>query len=324
MATPKVSLLGLPRELRNMIYDHLAKELRFPYGCDKHLDGDRCLCAKSVVEVHNAPLPGVLLTNSQIYYEYLEAECYKALRISIHIGMVSTTLSSEAGASKTTIQLTRATLARARHVTMFLDAMRLHTLSGNDLWARVVLLTKAVTARTNKMSVLRLAIHRHDEDVEVESSHFDFLAGVIPFPADRRRNFMPSPPSSLNGLPLIQRGEGYRLRPEDALEVRSIVPHSSDHHHIIAGRDWVVYHAVVKAGVYIYSSEQNSTSYWIKQDVVDEWKLPNGQVYLKYLQPASDDEKAKIQNLPYEIREWKEKRGNEVTTWDVDGDEGDT
>jgi hypothetical protein len=320
MATPKASLLGLPRELRDMIYEHLTENLHFPYRCNKHVWGDRCM-----MEVHNAPLLDVLLVNSQIHSEYLQAGCHEALRITIHIDSVQKIQNDEAYAFKDRIQFTRAALARARHITVFIGTTQLYRWCHGDLWAPIVcLFAGALTALTKKMSFLQLAIQEDHNYGMGYLSHLDFLGGVIPFPAESRCDFIPSPPSSLSGLPLIQRGEGYRLATKNVVDVRYIKPHSSYQHHMIPGRDWLLYHGVSKVGVYIYGREQNLTSYWDKQEIVDEWELPNGPQYLERFQSASDDETAKIEKLPYEVMEWKEKRGDEVMTWDVDGDKGDT
>jgi len=71
MATKeKPHLLTLPREVRDNIYSHLHHEvmLRVP---TKH--------RTQVLQVKNAPIVAILLTRSQLYHEYKDADCFKNL-----------------------------------------------------------------------------------------------------------------------------------------------------------------------------------------------------------------------------------------------------
>jgi hypothetical protein len=78
MATNPPHLLTLPREIRNQIYSYLHKEVE--------VDNER---RPSILDVHvrleNAPYAALLLTNSQLYHEYREAD--SSWNLAAHIEM---------------------------------------------------------------------------------------------------------------------------------------------------------------------------------------------------------------------------------------------
>lgn len=82
MADSSPTLLSLPRELRNTIYDFLAHEVEFVWCWHKHpelgLDGlsmYRCVN----IRIQNMPVPAVFSVCSRLKEEYLGAKCFKHL-----------------------------------------------------------------------------------------------------------------------------------------------------------------------------------------------------------------------------------------------------
>jgi hypothetical protein len=69
MATP--TLLGLHRELRNIICGYLHQEIETDWPWPK---GSSSVYSAKIT-FKNAPLPSLLLVHSQLHAEYVEADC---------------------------------------------------------------------------------------------------------------------------------------------------------------------------------------------------------------------------------------------------------
>ena len=323
---PPASLLGLPRELRNMIYSTLNHSMLLPWACDEHETIDPCMCRVTTVKVHNAPLIDVLLINRQIHAEYREADCCRALRVSVHISFAQEYMWAPDDCNDTTefegdweeAIATKAALARAQQVTVFVDNLE-EPQEVDDrnihLWKQVLdLVDVEVLSKTPGVSVVRLAIQQHDEEGMYELSHLDFLNGVVPFKAFSRRFFLPPPPRSLRSLPIVQRGEGYRLCFAFSSSEEDNPGQGPGDPGYIPGRTTIAYHMIVKVGVYLYARKPVN-SYWTAQEVVDDMEILVGSSWADQFQAASSDERRIIEELPFQVKEWKEKRGAEVGTW---------
>jgi hypothetical protein len=88
MAPSTAHLLGLPRELRDMIYSHLSRDivLEWEWKVDTKFQGrlkriDICL--------HVAPIAHVLRIHPQVYAEYKEAACFSKLSATVTINLLA-------------------------------------------------------------------------------------------------------------------------------------------------------------------------------------------------------------------------------------------
>ncbi|KAF2821444.1 hypothetical protein CC86DRAFT_411135 [Ophiobolus disseminans] len=131
---------------------------------------------------------------------------------------------------------------------------------------------------------------------------------------ESRNKLLTPPPTFLAGLPLAQQAEGYRVEDFDKNKVRKTNRHSLCVHSTIPGRDWVVLHNTVKVGVYLYGSGKIGQHYWEMQEVIDKWTLGHKENYVEMCEPQSGEERAMLRNLPYEMKDWRDKRGDEVIT----------
>jgi hypothetical protein len=78
------TLLTLPREIRNIIYTHLAHDITLDWGYCMFpfpIGGHRAVR----LQVYDAPLPDVLLTCAQIYHEYRQDKRFETPSITINV-----------------------------------------------------------------------------------------------------------------------------------------------------------------------------------------------------------------------------------------------
>jgi hypothetical protein len=81
MASPH--LLGIPRELRNIIYDYLFEwETVDDWHCEVPWRSDPL---RAEIRLKSAPLSNVLLANSQLHDEYLESAVFRSPTIELRI-----------------------------------------------------------------------------------------------------------------------------------------------------------------------------------------------------------------------------------------------
>jgi hypothetical protein len=81
MASP--SLLGLPRELRDIIYSYVHTEYLINEWAWRPRRQPSSDWAKG--EIHNAPAPSLLLVCSQLHDEYVQAQCFTDLSATLKI-----------------------------------------------------------------------------------------------------------------------------------------------------------------------------------------------------------------------------------------------
>lgn len=113
------TLLGLPRELRDIIYRYipcLDHKVAIPHRLEVSENIPRS-CLHANVVFSDFPDSSLLLVNHQLYHEYLEAPCFKSMCASYKIIQVfksTTYLGDRSGADKRYQQL----LHRTRHITV--------------------------------------------------------------------------------------------------------------------------------------------------------------------------------------------------------------
>ncbi|KAF2821435.1 hypothetical protein CC86DRAFT_459083 [Ophiobolus disseminans] len=179
----RLHLLGLPRELRDIIYNYLDQDLRWK-------DNDK------YPHVQNAPLLSVLLVHSQIHDEYLHARCFRAPVVEIHILDLYHIRSYQKETQLA--QKIRNLMRYARDLTLFVNFEHRMTIFRQPVWPAINHMVKLFTSKARYIGHLRIHVLMpfgysigHDE---LSTSHFQ-----------QSVNF------SLGDLPLVQRGEGYRL-----------------------------------------------------------------------------------------------------------------
>jgi len=326
MAQAGVSLLGLPRELRDQILGYLTHTRRVASQTDLEMPkgfSEPVYC-RATIWIMNCPFLSVLLVNSQIQAEYLETECFKGLSSTIDSKVL---LGRPVRCTPDVSPKSRAILARVRFVTLFVDyVMDPCSLSRVEktLWSQVQPIVAAISSHTPGMSVLRLAVQQHDGFVGKTVSHRDLLTGSSSYRTYGNTRLLSPPPMLLAGLALAQRAEGYRYSYYSRKLVNSMFTLSAaEAADIIPGRNALVYYSIARAGMYLYGCDKIGKHYWTKEEVIDKWRLDDVAKYIEWCEPQSEDERKMLENLPYEMKEWKDKRGDEVVMWDAQDAESD-
>ncbi|KAH7076245.1 hypothetical protein FB567DRAFT_553197 [Paraphoma chrysanthemicola] len=79
-----LNLLSIPRELRNLIYNYLTREMRFNWtGAFRPTHTD--LATRVEVVVTNVPIPSVLLAHSRLKDEYEECQAIKNVTMTLRL-----------------------------------------------------------------------------------------------------------------------------------------------------------------------------------------------------------------------------------------------
>ena len=319
MVQAGASLLGLPRELRDQILGYLTHTRRVASQTDLEMPkgfSEPVYC-RATIWIMNCPFLSVLLVNSQIQAEYLEAGCFKGLSSTIDSKVL---LGRPVRCTPDVSPKSRAILARVRYVTLFVD----YVMDSCTLWSEVQPIAAAITNHTPGMSVLRLSVQQHDGLRGKTISHRDLLTGRSSYRTYGSTKLLSPPPMLLAGLALAQRAEGYRYSYYSRRLVDSMFTLSAaEAADISPGRNALVYYSIARAGMYLYGSDKIGRHYWAKEEVIDKWRLDDVAKYIEWCEPQSGDERKMLENLPYEMKEWKDKRGDELVTWDAQDAEND-
>ena len=119
----------------------------------------------------------------------------------------------------------------------------------------------------------------------------------------------------------MQREEGDKLYYHDR-ECKSVaLAHMHWASHILHERDVVPYHEIAMIGVYMFGVGQVDKHFWGKDETANYWALPGDYPSPAVLQPSSTHEYEMLAGLPYELREWKDKRGAELWPEEDEEDE---
>lgn len=81
-----VTLLSLPREIRNIIYSYLTHEVVVDWGY-RHLSFPLGGHEVARVRIAEAPLPNVLLSCAQIYHEYSQDRRFVEPTVTVEISL---------------------------------------------------------------------------------------------------------------------------------------------------------------------------------------------------------------------------------------------
>jgi hypothetical protein len=83
---------------------------------------------------------------------------------------------------------------------------------------------------------------------------------------------------------------------------------------LIPGRNLVAYHEVVRVGAYLYGRDRSAEGCWELDEVLYRFEGP-GDEFPEAFDPQTEEETEMLRRLPLEMRDWKEKRGDEVMEW---------
>jgi hypothetical protein len=135
---------------------------------------------------------------------------------------------------------------------------------------------------------------------------------IEPFPVSSRLELFPywSNKASFANLPLFQRGEGYILRPwcEVVDQYELLPPLRSSF-----GNKLYVYHGFDLVGAYTYTRDSAFKALLRPEEIIERW--PGSLYEEETLAKMSEEEAEKARRVPFEIREWKEKHGDELKDW---------
>lgn len=196
MFSNKSTLLTLPRELRNEIYRYLYHEKR----CSGYFPGSPSGHSSFTVDllIENAPLSSVLLVNNQIRCEYLESDCFVALRATIRCGQILFKDMFDKGQICPNFDKA---LAHVHHLTISTHAPGVSEFSGCRFLLANALMLKALNLSSMRF-ILETQYLPLEEDKDLQALLRKSLA--VGFP----RNYVLMPKHIAN-MSLEQHGHGY-------------------------------------------------------------------------------------------------------------------
>ena len=202
------------------------------------------------------------------------------------------------------------------HATLIIDqAFDPPEYFGVTWWDEAQAFVGRFTAATPQLFMLRFAV-QHQDLLELERdsmSHRDFLDGRMPEHIAKKSALLSTPPPSIAGFSLRQRGEGYHLCNNYSYPIAAAMLDPYVGADLIPGRNVVAYHEVIRVGAYSYGREKSAKGYWEVYEVIDE--LVTGADSPEAFDPQTEEERAMLSRLPYEMRDWKERRDHEVMKW---------
>lgn len=191
MTSSTASLIGLPRELRNNIYDYLT------WTDDVSLSSgprERPYYAANV-KVTDLPIASVLSVNTQINAEYSET-----IRFRRPSGIFEVKIADSFATAPASITRSKELLKRVRHATVFVDNL----LDGYNykMWWEVTPIVTDIVNHMPQLDILRLAVHQRDANGSLVFSHAELLQASIMQQGNSATRLLPSPPQYVAGLTL--------------------------------------------------------------------------------------------------------------------------
>jgi hypothetical protein len=320
MEATSPNLLTLPRELRDRIYSYLTRQVDFNWergdiftlrGSDGHVQ----LVEPVPLRVLNCPMPELLRVHSRIYEEY-NAVCINKLEAIIDPSLhtLEAPLFNPHPRSKT---LSEAVLAQIRHVTSFLK-LHARTTSQNLDWQNQLNLLQTVITKAPHLITLKVAF-RQQYHTNTPIFNDTMVPSVLIPAAERLRDsfthFLPEIPTTIHGMHMVQRGEGYHIG--FAMLTRRqtyTAPHWTYH---ASGRWNYVFHGIRKMGVYMFARGENyAKRFWTEEEVIAQW--PMRKYPAQVMENVGEEKRAAYARWPNELTEWVERRGVEdVRDWGV-------
>jgi hypothetical protein len=309
MAATSPTLLTLPRELRDQIYSYLTHEVQV-----SSVTYDRSVFTymrlnRRTVYADNAPVVNVLRVHSRLRDEYLQAPCFTGLEITLYIDKAT---KSESTGQEAIPQLSKtidieaqfaSLLRKAKHIRIILDCGKwgscTHRLLVDHLaqhWFDIEDFANDFSNdhRSDPISSIKIA-YRHMPHEHIPhallGSYTELTAQKDPGP----------PPSSLGGIPLLQRAQGNRFT--------RIVFNEHPHWPDCKG------YLVTQVGCYLYQCDEGARArLWDQDQVRDLW--PDSAFQGPHAMDIKTEELAAQGGRPHLFRHRREMRGGEeAVTW---------
>lgn len=306
------SILTLPRELRDQIYSYLTHTIHikwdgFTKDAPRGTEGEEQLLEPICGQLLNCPIPSVLLIHPRIYQEY-HASCGEIFEASFDESLSMKGLPDR----RVWKPLDNSTIARLRHVKIKIT-LHVRTTFQNLDWQNHLHFLSVLTAEASQLHTLQVGIRQqhHGGTPNFFDHQVDAIlsSGARRSADDHSTHFLPEVPITLNGLSLVQRGEGYHISSTYAKRNYEL-PQGTD------GTNVLLRHVVRKIGVYTYAGQgaNYEKRLWTKEKIVSNWLMR------EYPKPAIDKlstERAALwARLPRELIGWVERRGEEdVKNW---------
>lgn len=258
------TLLTLPREIRNNIYEYLTQEIthrfRWEIGSGRF--------TSIIIRFDNAPILNVFFTNSQLHDEYKEFSCFTQLRASFNYSISAWNSIGEPGNPDQT--RTKRVLACVRCLSMHFDGLSPDSVF---LWDDARYLVRLLQPWLPRLSVLKVTHYRcldyfpllsksELETITLSSIH-EHLRG-----SHMDEEALP-PPAELNELSIGQCFSGFSYVP---LTCDDFALHTS-------GSDQTRVNQVVLRGAWVFTNDDVGpaaiTSAELLEHVTSQKRLPN-------------------------------------------------
>jgi hypothetical protein len=291
------ALSNLPRELRDHVYSYLTEDassecltVAYPH----HEISQRFLLSHTAIVVHNHPICSERLELGNLGHEYLTSSSDARLSATIRT-IAKATISAAQSASFNVEQA-------ASHLvdfTIYIDA-NVHN-PGHDVWTILDGVFRHAMPdgmRPRRIRIASICSSREPINRLDRTTYSDFTAP----PHQGKTSFLQSPPDWKQSLPLVQRGEAYRLY--DTEEGCHCTRPS-----LVNGICSCLEQIVTKLAWYAFGKESEG-GYWMPGELEREW--PVGQLGTEKVE--EEDESALGLTLVASGK--REKRGHgEAVAW---------
>ncbi|KAJ8116490.1 hypothetical protein OPT61_g2091 [Boeremia exigua] len=284
-------LLTLPREIRNLIYEHLFHEI----SLRELVQSTPTLFTTLKIHVDNAPLSSVLLVHSQLRDEYLETGPFHRLSITISSRelrflphFTPQDLVTFTGSARGSERM-RAVVRRSQHVNIHY----MNCTPGYTIQDVINLFTPDFAV----LRSLRVAVWESVGSVRY-NARTSYLEPLPPTPDVVLDD-------SLAGLSLVQRGACFGLSHNQG----SLASHISN---TTSSPSWF-YHTVGQITFAVYASGRSEPALWDER-VVKHWKSSRYPVIGQ--DRLSEEQVKRLKELPGRAYKWSAQRVGEVEKGD--------
>lgn len=296
--------LTIPREIRDEIYSYLSAEIDVPVNLPRHPVDEANpnhpianICHNAYID--NAPLVNVLLINSQVRDEYLEAACFTKVRMGFGIYLYGEPW-DDARLDTTLLEgdlmnVMKTALGKAQEITILSDIEYNHP----DLhWSSVIEVIAALQPYMLNVSTMRILASEANQarfgdepaDIVQQMKQQDMALA-----SGRGYVYLSPPPAKLIGLPLRQCAQGYTYK---------CYVHSPVLRIIMADA----------SGAWVFAKEKMNTPWVQPSEMMDRWPIETWPEDLVESISKLDKKMARI--LEKRII-WDERRGDDVYAWGV-------
>ena len=319
MASP--SLLGLPRELRDMVYNNLTYEATFTPWAQRLVPWGRLEVGNwaDQLHIHNLPLLSPLLSCSQVRDEYIQTECFTGLRATVEIGpnVDATTITS---CHEEEYKYINRILPHLRHVTITRKCgpRSRYVFWWTPEWGCMRDLTSFLSTAVPQLVTIHVLI-KLPKGVSTPRRELSDSGLIGMQSGQTQTSLLWDPPWSLSGLPLTKRGQGYQIGHDDRWNDTHFIGSSSttqaDNNQIAStqAHRQMIFHEVAEVGVYTYGVDQRSKKAQAPPHIPDVFPMTKYPESILAL--LGEQEKKDMASWPSRVLLWKEKSGEALKNW---------